>query len=32
VAWIAGEIIAEAERVVDEQNAQWGPLRRPATR
>ena len=32
VAWIAGEIITEAERVIDEQNARWGPLRRPATR
>jgi Family of unknown function (DUF6098) len=30
VAWIAPGIIAKARRVVDEQNAQWGPLRRPA--
>ena len=29
VAWIADEIIAEAERVVAEQNAEWGSLRRP---
>lgn len=28
VAWIAGKVIAEAERLVDEQNARWGPLRR----
>jgi hypothetical protein len=30
VAWIAPGIIAEARRVADEQNAQCGPLRRPA--
>lgn len=30
VAWIADRVIAEAERTVDEQNARWGPLRRPA--
>ena len=29
VAWIADEIITEAERVVAEQNAGWGSLRRP---
>jgi hypothetical protein len=29
VAWIADDIIAEAERVVAEQNAGWGSLRRP---
>jgi Family of unknown function (DUF6098) len=28
VAWIAEEIMAEAERAVDEQNEEWGPLRR----
>jgi Family of unknown function (DUF6098) len=28
VAWIAEEILEEAEQVVDEQNAEWGPLRR----
>jgi hypothetical protein len=28
VAWLAEEIIAEAERAVDEQNQEWGPLRR----
>jgi hypothetical protein len=31
-AWIAEEILAEAERVVAEQNQDWGPLRRPAER
>jgi hypothetical protein len=30
VAWIAPGIIAEAVRAVDEQNADWGPLRRPS--
>ena len=28
VAWIAEEIMADAGRAVDEQNQQWGPLRR----
>ena len=28
VAWLAEEIIAEAGRAVDEQNQEWGPLRR----
>lgn len=32
VAWISGDVIHEAVRVVDEQNDQWGPLRRPAAR
>lgn len=31
VAWIDDRVIGEAVRTVDEQNAQWGPLRRPAT-
>lgn len=30
VAWIAGQVIDEAARAVDEQNGRWGPLRRPA--
>lgn len=30
VAWIDDGVIREAERTVDEQNEQWGPLRRPA--
>ena len=30
VAWIASQVIAEAECAVDKQNDQWGPLRRPA--
>jgi hypothetical protein len=30
VAWVAEEIMTEAERVVTEQNQDWGPLRRPA--
>jgi Family of unknown function (DUF6098) len=29
VAWIADEVIAEAERVVADQNIDWGSLRRP---
>ena len=28
VAWIAEEVIAEADRVVQDQNTDWGPLRR----
>jgi hypothetical protein len=32
VAWIGERVISEAVRIVDEQNAQWGPLRRPAAR
>jgi hypothetical protein len=31
VAWIDDRVISEAVRTVDEQNACWGPLRRPAT-
>jgi hypothetical protein len=31
VAWIADDIIAEADRVVREQNAGWGSLRRPGS-
>jgi hypothetical protein len=30
VAWVAEEILAEAERVVADQNQDWGSLRRPA--
>jgi hypothetical protein len=30
VAWIVPGIIEEAVRAIDEQNADWGPLRRPA--
>ena len=30
VAWIAGRVISDAARAVDEQNERWGPLRRPA--
>lgn len=30
VAWIVPGILAEAVRAIDEQNADWGPLRRPA--
>lgn len=30
VAWLADHVIRDAARVVDEQNDQWGPLRRPA--
>jgi hypothetical protein len=30
VAWVADDILAEAERVVAEWNQDWGPLRRPA--
>jgi len=30
VAWLADRVISDAVRVVDEQNDQWGPLRRPA--
>jgi len=29
VAWLADEVIAEAEQIMHEQNAEWGPLRRP---
>jgi hypothetical protein len=29
VAWIAEPVLGEAERVVAEQNDEWGPLRRP---
>jgi hypothetical protein len=29
VAWVADEILAEAERVVADKNQDWGPLRRP---
>lgn len=32
VAWIDDAVIREAERTVDEQNEQWGPLRRPPVR
>lgn len=32
VAWIDDGVIREAERTVDEQNEQWGPLRRPPVR
>jgi hypothetical protein len=32
VAWIGERVISEAVRTVDELNAQWGPLRRPAAR
>jgi hypothetical protein len=32
VAWISGRVIDEAAHTVDEQNDQWGPLRRPAAR
>ncbi len=28
--WIAGRVISEAVRAVEEQNDGWGPLRRPA--
>jgi hypothetical protein len=31
VAWIDDRVISEAAHTVDEQNACWGPLRRPAT-
>lgn len=30
IAWIDDEVIRESARTVDEQNAQWGPLRRQA--
>ncbi len=30
VAWIAGQVLTEAVRVVEQQNDRWGPLRRPA--
>jgi hypothetical protein len=30
VAWISSRVISEAMHVVDDQNEQWGPLRRPA--
>jgi hypothetical protein len=30
VAWVAPSILKEAVRAIDEQNADWGPLRRPA--
>lgn len=30
VAWLADHVISDAVRAVDEQNQQWGPLRRPA--
>jgi Family of unknown function (DUF6098) len=30
VAWLSQQVIDEAGRVVDEQNEQWGPLRRSA--
>jgi hypothetical protein len=30
VAWIADQVIKEAVRAVEEQNLQWGPLRRPS--
>jgi hypothetical protein len=30
VAWIDGQVIKEAVRAVEEQNLQWGPLRRPS--
>jgi hypothetical protein len=32
VAWVADEILAEAEGVVADQNQDWGPLRRPAAK
>jgi hypothetical protein len=31
VAWIADRVITEAVRAVEEQNLQWGPLRRSET-
>lgn len=31
MAWIHDRVISEAERTVDRHNAEWGPLRRPAT-
>jgi len=31
VAWIDDKVIRDAARTVDEQNARWGPLRRPAS-
>lgn len=30
VAWIAEQVIKDAVRAVEEQNLQWGPLRRPS--
>lgn len=30
VAWLADRVISDAMHAVDEQNDQWGPLRRPA--
>lgn len=30
VAWISDDVIAEADRVVQEKNEDWGPLRRPS--
>ena len=30
VAWVSGDVIDEAAHAVDQQNGQWGPLRRPA--
>ena len=30
IAWIARQVIDEAEQTVDKQNDRWGPLRRPA--
>jgi hypothetical protein len=31
VAWIADQVIGEAERAMTEHNADWGPLRRPGS-
>jgi hypothetical protein len=29
VAWLADDMVAESERIMQEQNAEWGPLHRP---
>lgn len=29
VAWVAESVLADAKRVMTEQNGEWGPLRRP---
>lgn len=29
VAWVADDVIAEADLIMSEQDARWGPLRRP---
>ncbi|HEX6525230.1 MAG TPA: DUF6098 family protein [Streptosporangiaceae bacterium] len=28
IAWISGTVIEEAAQAMDQQNGQWGPLRR----